>query len=144
MTRRTLPALLCLLGLSCASSPGPHRPAQPPAEQRPAPAETSSKEPDLRSEQIDEVIRVHKSELARCYEDTLADEPRSGQDQVVARWTISRSGSVSAVSITSHTFATERVPRCVAEVVAALRFPSSGNRSVVNYPFLFAPPEDDQ
>jgi TonB family protein len=85
-------------------------------------------------------IQKDLPKINRCYESALRYEPElSGK--VSVRFAVIRNGNVKGVQVLENTTGNDKVERCVARVVSALRFPSrrTGKSLRFTFPFVFAP-----
>lgn len=86
--------------------------------------------------------KIHKDlpKINRCYESALRFEPELA-GKVSVRFAVVRKGYVRSLRIVENTTGNDRVERCVARVVSAIRFPSrrTGKSLSFTFPFVFAP-----
>jgi hypothetical protein len=84
---------------------------------------------------VKKVVKENTTKLQYCYEKTLLANPGI-EGKVIATFTIAAEGSVSDVKCSGvH----PEVESCVAETVRAFKFPPSGKKVDVHYPFSFKP-----
>ena len=85
-------------------------------------------------------IRRDLPKINRCYESALRHEPEL-EGKVSVRFAVVRAGTVRGVQVVENTTGNASVERCVARVVATLRFPSrrAGKSVRFTFPFVFAP-----
>lgn len=85
-------------------------------------------------------IKRDLPKINRCYESALRNEPEL-EGKVSVRFAVVRAGTVHGVKVLENTTGSESVERCVARVVATLRFPSRryGKSMRFTFPFVFAP-----
>lgn len=82
-------------------------------------------------------IRLHRSEVAHCYQRELNGRPDLA-GRVTIRFIIGQEGAVTAASVANSTLESASVGQCVAEVMRRITFPSPGTGVVVvTYPFTF-------
>lgn len=87
--------------------------------------------------QVMGVINSKMGRIQRCFEKALTKNP-SVAGRITYRWTISRSGKVTAVQEASSTLGDRTLSRCVSGVIKTMRFPKPKGGSVtVVYPFMF-------
>lgn len=90
-------------------------------------------------------IQKDLPKINRCYESALRYEPElSGK--VSVRFAVVRNGNVQGVQVLENTTGNDKVERCVARVLGALRFPSrrAGKSLRFTFPFVFAPQDLDR
>jgi hypothetical protein len=119
--------------------------ALPPAMAAAAPAtkESTAKTPPAAADgQLDPDV-VSKGVAARigavkgCYERALKDDPKL-EGKILARWTITATGSVSEIAIDEDTVKSSAVAGCVRAVIARWHFPAPRGGAVeVSFPFVF-------
>ena len=85
-------------------------------------------------------IKRDLPKINRCYESALRNEPEL-EGKVSIRFAVMRAGTVQGVQVVENTTGNASVERCVARVVATLRFPSRRYGKSVRFtvPFVFAP-----
>jgi TonB family protein len=85
-------------------------------------------------------IRKDLPKINRCYESALRYEPELA-GKVSVRFAVVRTGYVKGVQVVENTTGNDRVERCVARIVSALRFPRrrEGKSLRFTFPFVFAP-----
>src|SRR5687768_3811351 len=84
---------------------------------------------------VKKVVKENTQKLQYCYEKTLLANPGI-EGKVITTFTIAAEGSVSDVKATGvH----PEVETCVADTVKAFKFPPSGKKVDVSYPFAFKP-----
>ena len=78
--------------------------------------------------------------INRCYESALRFDPELA-GKVSVRFAVVRKGYVRGLRVLENTTGNDRVERCVARVVSAIRFPSrrTGKSISFTFPFVFAP-----
>lgn len=95
----------------------------------------------LSPEVIRRVVRRNLTQVRHCYERSLTSRPDlSGR--IVMRWTISSTGSTTAVSVASSTMSDARVASCISSAVSRWTFPAPENGGTVRvsaYPFDLQP-----
>jgi Ca-activated chloride channel family protein len=91
-------------------------------------------------EAIQRVIQAHQSELKHCYERERSQTP-SLAGRLVLRFTLTKSGGVTDVTVTEDTLGSPALSACVVQRFAAFRFPGSraSGKVVVSYPLVFKP-----
>ncbi len=86
--------------------------------------------------------KIHKDlpKINRCYESALRYAPELA-GKVSIRFAVVRKGYVKGLQVVQNTTGNDRVERCVARVVSAIRFPSrrTGKSLSFTFPFVFAP-----
>ncbi|MGB5372398.1 MAG: AgmX/PglI C-terminal domain-containing protein [Polyangiales bacterium] len=86
--------------------------------------------------------KIHRDlpKINRCYESALRFEPEL-TGKVSVRFAVVRKGYVRGLRVVENTTGNDRVERCVARVVSAIRFPSrrTGKSLSFTFPFVFAP-----
>ncbi len=86
--------------------------------------------------------KIHKDlpKINRCYVSALRFEPELA-GKVSVRFAVVRKGYVRGLRVVENTTGNDRVERCVARVVRAIRFPSrrTGKSVSFTFPFVFAP-----
>lgn len=89
---------------------------------------------------VREKIRNDLPKITRCYESERRYEPELA-GKVSVRFAVVRTGYVKGVHVVENTTGNDRVERCVARVVSALRFPRrrEGKSLRFTFPFIFAP-----
>ena len=84
---------------------------------------------------VRKVVKDNVGKLQYCYEKTLLANPGI-EGKVTATFTIAAEGTVTEVKAAGvH----PDVEACVADAVKAFKFPPSGNKVEVSYPFTFKP-----
>ena len=92
----------------------------------------------LSQAEIAAVVAKHLTEIRRCYEKNLINDPSlAGKIQV--EWTINPDGTVAAVKTKFSSMKGGDVPGCIGGSIRGWQFPKpKGNGYViVNYPFMF-------
>ena len=89
---------------------------------------------------VREKIQKDLPKINRCYESALRYEPELA-GKVSVRFAVVRTGYVEGVHVLENTTGNDRVERCVARVVSAIRFPRrrTGKSLRFTFPFVFAP-----
>jgi TonB family protein len=86
--------------------------------------------------------KIHRDlpKINRCYESALRYEPKLA-GKVSVRFAVVRAGYVKGVQVLENTTGNEKVERCVARVVSAIRFPRrrTGKSLRFTFPFIFVP-----
>lgn len=85
-------------------------------------------------------IRKDLPKINRCYESALRYEPELA-GKVSVRFAVVRTGYVKGLHVVENTTGNDKVERCVARVVSAMRFPRrrTGKSLRFTFPFVFAP-----
>ena len=85
-------------------------------------------------------IRKDLPKINRCYESVLRYEPELA-GKVSVRFAVVRTGYVKGLHVVENTTGNDKVERCVARVVSAMRFPRrrTGKSLQFTFPFVFAP-----
>ena len=110
-----------------------------------APAATSSSSSPsqrrLSRTQIMQTIRRHRSQLRRCHQQRLRQNPElSGV--VIVRLVIGANGQVTQVTVQRSTLSDRPTEQCLLRQLRRLRFPARPSGApplTVNYPFRFSP-----
>jgi hypothetical protein len=94
----------------------------------------------LDREIVRRVVRQHLNEVRYCYEQALARKPALA-GRVVARFSITPSGSVLASALQSSTLGDGTVESCIVAATRRWAFPQprGGGLVTVSYPFQLAP-----
>ncbi len=89
-------------------------------------------------EAVRRAIRSSLSEVKKCYENRLPNNPSLG-GKIVVRFVIKDDGSVSKSEIKSTTVNDSQVEGCVTNVIAQKTYPAppKGEVAEINYPFVF-------
>jgi hypothetical protein len=90
----------------------------------------------LNADQIDRVVKAHRSALGACYDIEVQKDPTLKGGVTVA-WTIDPSGAVTSASVAGSTIHNARVEGCILRQVRSWHFPSSDSASQPTYPFSF-------
>lgn len=98
--------------------------------------------PSLTPDEIKGVMRRSAlPALRKCYEDRLARAPGAA-GRIVLSFAVQAEGDVADVEVTGTEGLDERaVLDCAGAAIKPLRFPATGTRTTVKYPFLFTPGE---
>lgn len=96
--------------------------------------------PSLSKEAIRRVVRAHRSDVGRCYEELLAREP-GAEGRVVVEFRIPPSGRVRHARVTESDL-DAAAGRCIVAALRRWRFPTlhAGGEVVVRYPFVLRRP----
>jgi TonB family protein len=90
---------------------------------------------------IARVIELHKPEIAAVY-DTYLDAGLALEGTVLVKFTIARTGAVTASEVVEATTACQLFEEAVAAAVLRWDFgPADGEAVTVRYPFTFSLPE---
>jgi TonB family protein len=90
---------------------------------------------------IAQVIESHKAEVAAIY-NTYLDAGLAFEGTVVVKFTIARTGAVTATEVVEATTACKLFEEAVAAAVMKWDFgPTDGDAVTVRYPFTFSLPE---
>ena len=93
---------------------------------------------ELSKDEIQRVINSHVGEIQYCYEKQLRGNAGLA-GRVVLEWTVTTSGAVGVVKVSTSTLSSSEATACMMDRVKKWRFPKprgSGNVTVV-YPFVF-------
>jgi TonB family protein len=92
----------------------------------------------MNKQTIQKIIRMHMTEVQHCYEVELIKN-QTLEGKVVLRFTIGLKEEVLETSISSSTFPSPDVEKCLLSVAKKWQFPkpSGGGMVIVNYPFVF-------
>lgn len=147
--RRFHAAASALVLAACATPPAPPAtPPTPPATPSPTPPpdappsepEEETAPPAMSPQAVNDVVRAHRAEIARCYErELLADPSLTGE--VMLEFEIAGTGAVTRAQVEPQsTLRDPELEACLIALYLNLRFPSDRDRStVVRYPLRFAP-----
>jgi outer membrane biosynthesis protein TonB len=136
MHKRTLTALALTLLAGTASA----NMAPPPNIKAPALGEPSG-QGKLDPNVIRRVIRLHVSEVKRCYESQLEKNPNLA-GKVNVRFVVGTEGKVLESDVIESTLKDAKVERCIAAAVLLWEFPKpQGGKVTVVYPFVLASAE---
>ncbi|MBW1880694.1 MAG: energy transducer TonB [Deltaproteobacteria bacterium] len=93
----------------------------------------------LSRDEIEAVIKRHRTHIRYCYQQQLATEPRLA-GKLTVRFVIAGDGTVSSASIVSSTLNHAEVESCVTKKAMRMEFPAPKGGEVVkvNYPFIFS------
>ncbi len=93
---------------------------------------------ELSKDEIQRVISQHVGEIQYCYEKQLRTNPGLA-GRVVLEWTVTTSGGVGVVKVSTSSLASNDATRCMMDKVKTWKFPKPrGNGAVtVVYPFVF-------
>ena len=88
---------------------------------------------------IDAVIKRNSNQIRNCYQRELTRDP-SLAGKIVAKFTISKDGTVSKSEIKSSSMGNAAVESCISERIMHFQFPEpkGGGVVVVSYPFMFS------
>jgi TonB family protein len=92
----------------------------------------------LSAEEIRGVVLASLAPLRQCYE-SEASRDRNLRGEVSVVFEIARSGDVTEVRIKRSSLGNSAAEKCMVEAVRRLRFPSSAQKSTVEWPFIFGP-----
>ncbi len=86
------------------------------------------------------VVQQNLGQIKHCYEKHLIVDPNLA-GKIVAQWTITKDGTVSASSVKKTTMNSATVENCIAGKIKTWKFPNpkGGGNVLVSYPFLFKP-----
>jgi Ca-activated chloride channel family protein len=93
---------------------------------------------------IRRIVRAHLPEVRACYNRGLVlDSTLAGR--ITIQFAISPSGAVTVSTVAKDEVGDGKIGKCIAERVKHWRFPAvrSGGTSVVTYPFLLRPPQQE-
>lgn len=87
---------------------------------------------------VKRVVHRHVNQVRYCYEKQLVQNPNLA-GRIMVRFVITKTGAVSAASVSSTTLKNVPVESCVVRVVRRMQFPQpqGGGIVVVRYPFRF-------
>jgi hypothetical protein len=93
----------------------------------------------LSREQIERVVRQHRTEIKFCYEQELQKNPKLA-GTVKIKFTISGTGSVMSALVAESSMKSPEVERCMTGKIQRWAFPEpkGGGIVIVNYPFNFS------
>jgi hypothetical protein len=96
----------------------------------------------LTAEQIEKVVRRHKSAIKYCYERELVNDAKLG-GRIGVQWTVGLDGKVVTASVSENTMGNRNVESCILSEVNKMRFDQpDGGMVVVAYPFTFRSAEE--
>ena len=90
----------------------------------------------LTKEQIDKVVRAHKSGVSYCYEKEL-QRKQSLAGTITIFWSIQGDGTVSKANVKTTSMSDAAVEGCILRQVKQWVFPKAPAQTHVNYPFIF-------
>ncbi len=90
----------------------------------------------LSKEQIDKVVRAHKSGVSYCYEKELQRKATLG-GTITIFWNIQPDGNVGKASVKTSSMSDAAVEGCILRQVKQWVFPKAPAQTNVNYPFIF-------
>jgi hypothetical protein len=90
----------------------------------------------LTKEQIDKVVRAHKSGVSYCYEKELQRKATLG-GTVTIFWNIQPDGTVGKANVKTTSMSDAAVEGCILRQVKQWVFPKAPAQTNVNYPFIF-------
>ncbi|HET6150190.1 MAG TPA: AgmX/PglI C-terminal domain-containing protein [Polyangia bacterium] len=90
----------------------------------------------LSREQIDKVVRAHKSGVSYCYEKEL-QRKASLAGTITIFWSIQPDGTVSKANVKTTSMSDAAVEGCILRQVKQWAFPKAPAQTHVNYPFIF-------
>lgn len=88
--------------------------------------------------QIQRVVMSRLGAFRACYESAAARDPTL-KGGVTVSFSITPSGSVSAVNVASSSLGNARVEGCITRSFSRLRFPSADKPTNATWPFVFKP-----
>jgi outer membrane biosynthesis protein TonB len=92
---------------------------------------------DLDPNVVAKEVRTRMAAIRGCYERALKRNPNLG-GKLLLRWTITRAGTVSGVSVEQDTLGDSEVSTCIKSLIARWRFPApAGGEVEVSFPFVF-------
>jgi outer membrane biosynthesis protein TonB len=90
----------------------------------------------LSREQIDKVVRAHKSGVSYCYEKELQRKATLG-GTITIFWSILPDGTVEKANVKTSSMSDAAVEGCILRQVKQWVFPKAPAQTHVNYPFIF-------
>lgn len=90
----------------------------------------------LDKEIIHTVVAEHNEELLNCYAEELAVK-KGLKGKIVVAWTVMEDGTVADAKITETTMKNENVENCMIQNINKWKFPVTGTKASVDYPFEF-------
>jgi len=90
----------------------------------------------LTKEQIDKVVRAHKSGVSYCYEKEL-QRKQTLAGTITIFWNIQPDGTVGKASVKTSSMSDAAVEGCILRQVKQWVFPKAPAQTNVNYPFIF-------
>ncbi len=114
-----------------------------PSSSAPAPSGSArSPDPGRSAKDIEALVKAHRDEARKCYDDNIKAHPGVEGDLVV-HWVVDAKGAVKTIELnTQRSQITEpTIVGCVIGIVKAIQFAPSpkGFESTYNYPFNFHP-----
>lgn len=104
------------------------------------PSTDSPEESPASKEQIRSVVRKNLKAIRGCYNRLLVEQPAL-RGRVMVRFVIAPGGAVEAAMVEDSTVPSDRLERCVIDVVTQMTFPfyDGTGETFVSYPFVFEP-----
>jgi outer membrane biosynthesis protein TonB len=96
----------------------------------------SESDGSLSREQIDKVVRAHKSGVSYCYEKELQRKATLG-GTITIFWSIQPDGAVAKANVKTTSMGDAAVEGCILRQVKQWVFPKAPADTHVNYPFIF-------
>jgi hypothetical protein len=90
----------------------------------------------LSKEQIDKVVRAHKSGVSYCYEKELQRKATLA-GTITIFWSIQPDGTVAKANVKTTSMSDAAVEGCILRQVKQWVFPKAPAQTHVNYPFIF-------
>jgi hypothetical protein len=114
-----------------------------PSASAPAPSGSGrSPDPGRSAKDIEALVKAHRDEARKCYDDNIKAHPGVEGDLVV-HWIVDAKGAVTTIELnTQRSQITEpTIVACVVSVIKGIQFAPSpkGFESTYNYPFNFHP-----
>jgi hypothetical protein len=87
---------------------------------------------------IKPIVETNGAALSACYKEALGED-RYFAGELRAHFVVKPNGSVHDVKVEHASIGNLPVQRCIAKVLGTMEFPKSKTKTVVSYPFVFAP-----
>lgn len=99
-------------------------------------------DPGRSAKDIEAMVKSHRDEARKCYDDALKDHPGIEGDLVIT-WKVGADGAITKIDVNAarSTITEPSVVSCVIGVIKRIKFAPSprGYESTYNYPFNFHP-----
>lgn len=95
-----------------------------------------SSAPKTDRDRVDGAIRSHRDDARHCYEDALVRMP-GVEGKLVLAWVIQLNGQATDIKVAESSLKEPMLEKCIAGVIAKIRFPEQTIPTTVKYPFVF-------
>jgi TonB family protein len=133
---------LSMMAVACLAPPPAPPPHNEPSATVPATAHDTDAGHVLSAEEIKGVVLANLDPFRACYESEASRTPTL-KGEVTLVFQIAPAGNVSDVRVKRSSLANPAAEKCMVEAARSLRFPTSVQRSVVEWPFRFGIPDGD-